>query len=239
MFKKIKIFTIATNNYKEFIDDYLESFSSLFLPNIEKIFYIFIDDLNFKINNKSAQVEKIRIDHKKWPEITLNRYKYIKSILNSPSEDELYVFTDIDLIVNREISALPIDKLFGVSHPGNYFVDNIHSLEMNPLSSAFVDRNNLPEGYSYIQGCFWGGLGNNFLNLINHLYESTEKDLCNNIVAKWHDESHLNKYYINNFNDFKILSSSYAYPENWNLNIPKLIIHKDKNMKEYPRHPGI
>jgi hypothetical protein len=35
-----------------------------------------------------------------------------------------------------------------------------------------------------------------------------------------------------------ILHSGFAYPETWNLTVPCFVIHKDKNMIEYPRFSG-
>jgi hypothetical protein len=74
--------------------------------------------------------------------------------------------------------------------------------------------------------------------MIGILQGNVRVDLFNGIIARWHDESHLNKFCIDNFSDFEILSSSYAYPENWQLPIQKIIIHKDKNMEKFPRFEG-
>lgn len=232
----IKIFTIATNNYKNFLNSFLNSFGSLFLPNYEKEFHVFIDDINYI--SDSEYLFKYKVKHEKWPFITLNRYKFISELAPKIENDDLCIFADIDLEIVRPIDTFHVDKLFGVNHPGNYYVDNIISLEDNPNSLAYVDKSKLPDDYQYIQGCFWGGTGECFLKLINCLYNNTRLDYENNVVAKWHDESHLNKYLIENFNDFTILPSSFAFPQNWSLNIPKFIIHKDKNMSEYPRFEG-
>jgi hypothetical protein len=63
-------------------------------------------------------------------------------------------------------------------------------------------------------------------------------DLQNDIIAIWHDESHLNKFIVDHRTEAAILSPSMAYPEHWNLPVNKLMIHKDKNMEEYPRFKG-
>ena len=56
-------------------------------------------------------------------------------------------------------------------------------------------------------------------------------DLNNNIIAVWHDESHLNRYFIDNKPEIE-LSPSYCYPENWNLPFEKKLIALDKNHNE-------
>jgi hypothetical protein len=45
------------------------------------------------------------------------------------------------------------------------------------------------------------------------LKNNVDIDSENNIVALWHDESHLNKYILDR-NDLTILSPAYCYPEN-------------------------
>lgn len=237
-FNQVKIFTIATNNYNSFVKPFLESFQNYFLPSFKKDFIIFTDDINNK-DFENYSVIPIHIEHEKWPFITLKRYECIDSFRDSIMKDDLCVFADIDLQVVKTISEFNVNNFFGVNHPGNYYVDNKQSLETNPLSKAYVDRSTLPTNYKYIQGCFWGGLGNEFIYIVNTLKHNTQKDFENNIVAKWHDESHLNKFYINHYDIFDIKSSSYAYPENWNLPIEKFIIHKDKNANEYPRFEGV
>lgn len=238
MFNNVKIFSISTNNYKSFVEDFLYSFDTLFLPNSNKEFFIFTDYTDNPVY-KDYNSNPIYINHEKWPLITLKRYHAISNLAHLIKEDDLCIFADIDLKVIKQIDTLNINCFFGVHHPGNYFVNNIESLETDPNSLAFVNRNLIPEGYKYIQGCLWGGVGHNFINMIEILKNNTEKDFINQIVAKWHDESHLNKFCIDNFNKFNFLTSSYAYPENWNIPIEKIIIHKDKNMQEYPRFERI
>ena len=61
--------------------------------------------------------------------------------------------------------------------------------------------------------------------------ENIYQDLKNNIIAIWHDESHLNRFYIDN-KPTLILSPSYCYPESWNLPYKKRLLALDKNHKE-------
>jgi hypothetical protein len=237
MYRNIKIFSLATNNYKNFCTDFLFGFNNYFLPEAGKEFIIFTDDINYH----SLQKENITtsfIEHEAWPMITLKRYGHINKFKDRITEDDLCIFADIDLMPVATINSLTVNRYFGVEHPGNYYINNIQSLETNTNSTAYVNINTLPLNYKYIQGCLWGGIGKDFINMISVLQKSTEQDLMNNVIAKWHDESHLNKFCIDNIQDFKFLPSSYAYPETWSLQIPKYIIHKDKNMEEYPRFQG-
>ena len=235
MINNIKIFSIATNNYHEFEETFYNSFENYFLPFSKKEFIIFTDDVNLDFY-KDKNITPIYMEHRPWPYITLSRYQKIKESFEKIGDDDLCIFADIDLEVFKSINSIQCEKYFGVNHPGNYYVNNNMSLERNFFSEAYVDIQNLPDAYKYIQGCFWGGIGLYFKEMIIKLQYSVEKDLSNNVVARWHDESHLNKFCIENIKDFNILDSSYAYPENWNLPfLEKNIIHKDKNLEQFPR----
>ena len=53
-------------------------------------------------------------------------------------------------------------------------------------------------------------------------------DLGKNIIAVWHDESHLNRYFVDH-KPTVILSPSYCYPESWKLPYKKRLLALDKN----------
>jgi histo-blood group ABO system transferase len=64
--------------------------------------------------------------------------------------------------------------------------------------------------------------------MAHYMQENIKADLAKNIIAIWHDESHLNRYFIDN-KPTKILSPSYCYPESWQLSYPKRLLALDKN----------
>lgn len=60
------------------------------------------------------------------------------------------------------------------------------------------------------------------------------QDIDNGIMARWHDESHLNSFYVKHKSRVHTLSPSYAYPEVYApLEFEKKIIHVHKNDLEY------
>ena len=142
--------------------------------------------------------------------------------------DYIY-FCNANLLINEPIdeTILPTNenKMVGVNHPGQYMLHNTEfTYERNPKSSAYIP---LGEGKYYYQGCFFGGTKDAFLEMSKQLQKDIDEDLSNDIIAIWHDESHLNKYFLNN--SPKLLDPSYANPETFNIPFPKRIIQIDKN----------
>ena len=82
----------------------------------------------------------------------------------------------------------------------------IGAWEKNKDSSAYVMRQ---KRANYICGGFWGGDKKMILALTTVLENEVIKDLKNGIVAKWHDESHLNSWASKN--KFRLENPSYCH----------------------------
>jgi len=231
---KIAILTIATNNYKSLLCDLIKSIDEYFLTNYEKDIFTFSDENIFHSEKNNIIFNKI--GHQSWPFITLQRFKFFNSQIEKLSQYDYIIYMDCDLIINSKIDEMPNTSIFGVSHPANIFDNSFWTTEKNSKSTAYLPfKTDRP----YIQGCLWGGKSLNICNLIDNLNKNIDIDLRNNIVAVWHDESHLNKYFSSiPIDEITVLDSGYAYPEKWSLEVEKKIIHKDKNMSEYPRFEG-
>ena len=229
---KITILTIATNQYKNFFKPFVDSINKYFCTSIEKEILVFSDDPS--IINGYNNCFFYPIKHEKWPFVTLKRFETFKTAYDRIQKSDFILYFDVDLEVSQKID-LNFDKikLLGVQHPAIYKEMYFWPVETNEKSKAYLD----PSIFCiYHQGCLWGGSTEEFLKLNDILMKNIQDDLQNNIIALWHDESHLNNYYFHNRNIVQTLPASFAYPENWKLPIEKIIIHKDKNMKEYPRH---
>lgn len=233
----IDIVFIGTNNYINFFNKFYDSFNNNFCTDSNKTFHVFTDSKIDKTPNTIIHT----IQHEKWPYITLKRFNFIKKYLNEFKSDYCF-FIDSDMLAVKpfKFSQLQITKKFiGVLHPGqlisgiDYYKNS--SLEKNKLSSAFFDPTLLK---TYFQGCLWGGTNKGFKEIVNQLSTNVSSDLENNIVALWHDETHLNKFFNLNYNDVNILHSQFAYPEKWSLGCTPIIIHIEKDSKEYERFSG-
>jgi hypothetical protein len=142
--------------------------------------------------------------------------------------DYIY-FCNANLLINEPVdeTILPNNEneMVGVNHPGQYMLSNTEfTYERNPDSLAYIP---LGEGKYYYQGCFFGGTKNAFLEMSKQLQKNIDEDLSKDIIAVWHDESHLNRYFLDN--PPKLLDPSYSNPEAFYVPFPKRIIQIDKS----------
>ena len=63
--------------------------------------------------------------------------------------------------------------------------------------------------------------------MIAELEKRIDEDEAHGVIAKWHDESQLNRYIIDH-PAYRILTPSYAYPEGGDIPFPKKIFLFDK-----------
>jgi histo-blood group ABO system transferase len=216
---KICILTIATNKYIQFVERLLDDIEKYFLNGHEIQCLLFTDhEVETSDNVKVSQ-----IGHNSWPEPALKKYNYI----NSQSEylkdfDYLYLF-DADVGIVNKVGDEVIQDLVGVLHPYKILESKkTYPYEKRKESTAYVSDENHNKYYA---AAFVGGKSENFLQMAKVISQRVEEDERNSIVAKWHDESHLNKYFNEN-SPFE-LSPSYMFPE-------ELINHP-----QYPYEPKI
>lgn len=221
---KVGLLIIATNKYDVFLQPLISSADEYFLKDQDVTYFIFTDKkINIDTNRK---YKIINIVHREWPWMTLGRYKIFtenyKELINM---DYLY-YCDADMkfvdIVGDEI----LSDLVGTQHCGYYNVRG--TPETNNASLACVYSN---EEMQYFAGGFNGGSKDNYLKMAKVLSNNIDIDYSNGIIAIWHDESHINRYFINN-KPTKILDPGYCFHENSNRPFRKRLIALDKNHSE-------
>lgn len=210
---KIGIVTMGTGKYVNFLTKMLTSFSNYFLPEYEKQFIVLTDDKSF---SHPSITNNIYFPFYEWPYSTLYKNKAI-NLTKKYFDCDIVFWVDADLkcidYVERHEDILPTKNIpvCCVEHCGWLYEEKeikLYPYELNPKSKAFVkDIYKVP----YHQACLYGGLYNNFFNMSQIIEKNIDIDLTNDIVAVWHDESHLNKY-IQDI-PFKTIPKIYARPE--------------------------
>lgn len=239
---KVGIIFIGTNKYRRFFEGYYEGITKNFLRDHEKSFFVITDDENDSTFDK-PRVFKSKIEHRGWPYITLHRFKFIKAIETKLQSMDYIFFIDADLWCVSEVKAdeVPLSSpLVGVQHPG--FVGKIGTFETDTTSNASIF-----DGYydltTYRQGCLWGGKTSDFLKMVEELDRRVDDDMSRQKVAVWHDESHMNKYFLQNPSLVETLHPGFAQPQNGYESIresfPTKFVHLHKDDNDYPRFAGV
>ena len=205
---KICIITIATNEYIQFVDRLLEDIEKYFLDDEELDFncLLFTDH---EIEEVSDNVKISHIGHKPWPEPAMKKYNYITSEAEFLKDfDYLFLF-DADVGIVSPVGGEVLDDLVGVLHPYKVLESKeFYPYEKREGSTAYVSDEDHDKYYA---AAFVGGKSETFLRMAKTISERVNQDERNGIIARWHDESHLNKYF--NENPPTQLSPSYMFPE--------------------------
>jgi histo-blood group ABO system transferase len=140
--------------------------------------------------------------------VTYNKYKDLFSSMDymfATDADMLFVGMEGDEILSERVAT---------QHPGfegkKPLWGNETPYDRNPLSTAYIAHD---LGTYYFAGGFYGGSTAEFIKMSaiisRHIFTDLEQY---NYIALWHDESHLNRYFIDNV-PTTILDRSYCYPE--------------------------
>lgn len=222
----VGLLTIATGKYIKFISPLWESAKKHFLTNHNVTMFVFTDSLDF-IPGKN-QV-KIFQKHIPWPGPTLFRYNIFDLNKDKFSEMDYLFYCDADMLFVDSVGDEVLGELVATEHPGFFDKQRSYfSYETNSKSKAFVKPE---EGKKYFAGGFNGGTKASYLKMAKVLSDRILEDKKNGIIAVWHDESHMNRYFIDN-EPTVVLDPSYCYPESWEIPFSKKLLALDKNHEE-------
>jgi hypothetical protein len=236
--KEIHFVTIATNIYIDYWANLIASFADN-VTNVQSIkMHIFTDQPlraeDIASNYPQISFKVYEIEPLRWPEATLFRFRFIEQV----SRDHLgmVAYIDADMLISSDISEIfksDRSTMAFVSHPGYWRPKKLYSRmlmyvkvpklvladiflkfkfggigawETRWASTAYVPRalrNN------YVCGGFWFGPAATVNRLSRELNGAVNKDLENNIIAKWHDESQINSWITKN--DFNLLDPEFCY----------------------------
>lgn len=218
---KIGLLVIATNKYIQFAQQLYDSAKEFFLPGHELTMFVFT-------NMPDAPADTVRIEqaHMDWPMPTLMRYEIFSRNAEELSEMDYLYYSDVDMRFVDKVGDEVLGDLVGTVHPGFYNKPRSQfTYERHPASSACMGPN---DGFMYYAGGFNGGKREKFLEMCSVLSQRINDDLEKGIIAVWHDESHMNKYFFENPPSV-VLNPSYCYPESWDIPFKKKLLALDKN----------
>ncbi|MCL4229889.1 hypothetical protein KJZ61_04365 [Candidatus Dependentiae bacterium] len=186
--EKVGLCVVATGKYTCFIPSLLQSARKFFCTNHEVTYFIFTDGV---IEDDGRDVVVLPHDRFGWPYDTMFRY-YAYWDHRSYLQDMDYIFAcDADMLFVDLVGDEIFGSLVGTLHPG--YIDKRGTYEIRRKSTACVLQS---EGEYYFAGGFYGGVSDCFFKMIYNLIGMMESDLEQGIVAVWHDESYLNRYFV-------------------------------------------
>lgn len=237
--KKIGILYVCTGKYSYYFNDFYLSCEKYFLPNMEKIYYVFTDKTNL---SNATNVKIITQKCQGFPNDSLFKFEYFISIKEQLITcDYLFFFNSnalfLDIINEDYLPSESDGNLLGAEwvawkgkHPA-YF-----PYERRKESKAYIEPGKPP--YHYYMGGVNGGRTKEYLELSETLARNIRDDYERGIIAKFHDESHINRYFRDH--KCKVLTPEYCMPEEW-ANGQKLFMmirNKSKLSNEFDMEKG-
>ncbi len=198
----------------------VESFCKLYSLDEEVRFVCFTDRLdNFASSHPNVDIELNQVKAMVWPEATLKRYHYILEHITKPQKDVSHVaHIDADMrfhnpnalireIKNSKGITFVMHPSYAKGHNGpfasktwrkNLLVRLLNrgfgEWEMRRSSKAYVP---IWRRKQYVCGGFWFGEGRDLERMCRQLANHVDQDSEKGLVARWHDESHLNWAFAN------------------------------------------
>lgn len=219
----IGVLVMATGKYIKFVPQLVKSAETYFCPGHEVTFYVFTDQEPPVLE----QTVFIHQDRLGWPFDTMMRNKIYYQNRSSYAKENYIFALDADMLFVDHVGDEVLGKLVGTIHPG-FWNKPTATYENRKTSNAYV---NAKKAKHYFAGGFFGGSKDEMLKLFRTTAQNVEKDLKQNIIAIWHDESHLNRYFFDHEPDV-ILSPSYCYPEHLEIPFKRKLLALLKNHED-------
>lgn len=211
-----------------------------------KKFFLNGHDVDFLLwSDMPETVEGARLfptEGHQWPTPTLFRYGLFLREEELLKDYDFLFYCDSDMLaVSRIGDEVLGEGLTAAQHP-MYALrrEYLHPYEPNPASTAYmpsVGRTMDDKGKKrfeplYAAGGFQGGRAQDFIKAMEVMKENIDQDFIKGYTAIWNDESHWNKYLLDNPPSV-VLSPSYIYPDSliknyytklWGRNyVPRLV----------------
>ncbi|WP_302736937.1 family 6 glucosyltransferase [uncultured Desulfovibrio sp.] len=207
----IAVLYICTGRYTVFWAEFYTSCEEFFFKGHTKEYFVFTDGVLDPAPEE--RVHCIKQGRMGWPHDTLQRFKLFENLKSELEKFDLIFFCNANVEFMRSVGEdiLPDDQnaIIVVEHPG--YIDRDpkkFQFEHNPDSLAYIEHG---KGKVYICGGFNGGYAVPYLKMIQTLNKNIQQDLANGIIARWHDESHINRYILDH--PYHLLSVGYCYPQ--------------------------
>lgn len=231
---KIGILYICTGRYSIFWEKFYQSAERYLMqgyPGIRE-YYVFTDAPFLYGEKENKHIHRIYQENLGWPQNTLMRFHMFLRIREQLERETDYLyFFNANMQFRRPVGKefLPDDLsngLVGCIHPTHYKKTNIEfTYDRNPVSTAYIPTG---AGEFYYAGGLNGGTTDAFLKMSETILHNIQEDDKKGVIALWHDESHINRYFLDN--PPKRLSPAYCYLEGRKFPFQEIIRLLDKGL---------
>ena len=236
---KIAVIFIGTAKYLNFLPNFYTAAEEKLFPGTEKQYFVYTDG---ELEDAPENITVVPTENLGFPGINLMTYEIMEKSWDQIATCDRLFFLDADALVVDTVELDEIfleDKpLFCVHHPCHYLKMAPHhefpgSFDTNPECTACVRED---ESFDvYWQSCVWGGTIEECKKLVFTLAENNRIDTRNGVMALWHDESQINRYFLDHPSLVHTLHPRYAFPEIFKgqLDWEPKILHLAKKNSEY------
>lgn len=230
---KLGILYICIGRYDFFWKSFYESSERYLMqghPCIRE-YFVFTDAASLYKEEENTHIHRIYQSDMGWPDNTMKRFHLFLTI-REQLKDFNYLFffnANMEFVAPVGMDFLPDEKengLVGALH--SWYYNKIpceYPYERRRKSMAYIPY---WKGKQYCQGSLIGGTADAFLRMCEICNHWIDKDKMNDIIPIWHDESMINRYFIDT--PPKVLDCRYNYCEKRALPIEKKIVWKDKEL---------
>ena len=224
----IAILYVCTGKYNQFFKDFYQSSERYFMPNEAHLhYYVFTDDMSLSTANNVTLIEK---KCEGFPMDSLMRFKMFLSIKDEIlKHDYVFFFNSnmlfIDYITSEVLPDEDGELVFTLNAGYMNKTAFRYPYERNKKSKAYIPFSSR-YSYKYVIGGLNGGKSKDYIYFSEICHNNICEDGKNGILAIYHDESHINKFFFDNGG--KLLHPKYAFPEGRKLSYSPLIIIRDK-----------
>lgn len=229
---KVAILYICTGKYNKFFSGFYESAEKYLLNGVDKTYFVWTDD-----NTVAEGLSNVNIYHKEcagFPADSLFRFEmFLQAEAELKEYDYVYFFNaNAEFVkpIGKEI--LPDDTGLAMGRwPGKRERQHcmFYPYERNKKSLAYIEPGKPP--YIYFMGGLNGGTSEVYLQMIRTLASNIRKDYDNGIIAKVHDESHINAYMRTH--KCKVLPSCFNVPEEHHNDNAKMVLRNKSLIDPY------
>lgn len=229
---KIAVLYICTGKYNQFFEGFYKSCEKFFMTSLEKTYFVWTDN-----DHIADGYDRVQVIHKEcagFPADSLFRFEMFLQVEEKLKMYDYIYFFNSNAEFRKPVAGeiLPDDTglamgIWGARNESQHPM--FFPYERNRKSLAYVAPYHPP--YIYFMGGLNGGKSDTYLQMVRTLASNIRADYKKGIIAKFHDESHINSYMRTH--PCKVLSTLLNQPEETASPDAKMVFREKTRIDPY------